>query len=181
MGGAPSRWVQINAGLEETNAELGSVFPGTEGIVLDIYDPASMTEPAITRARQKRAGISAISAQPGSLPVEDGWAGGVIVVLSAHEIRNRQEREKFFGELARIVSATGQVVVIEHLRDLAATLAFGPGVFHFFPRREWLRLGEIAGLHLAFAHVGDYLFHPTVDLRDDHLREPHRCCLQSLT
>lgn len=148
LGLAPSRWVQINAGLEETNAELDEVFPGTEGIVLDIYDPASMTEPAITRARQKKTGIPSVSAPPSNLPVETGWADGVIVVLAAHEIRNRQEREKFFQELARIVSTTGRVAVIEHLRDFAACMAFGPGVFHFYPRREWLSLGKLASLEL---------------------------------
>src|SRR3954464_10729125 len=49
LGQMPARWVQINAGLEETNVPLHEVFPDAEGRVLDVYDPASMTEPAITR------------------------------------------------------------------------------------------------------------------------------------
>jgi hypothetical protein len=90
---APGRWVQINAGLAETTLPLDRVFPGAEGKMLDLYDPAVMTEPAVSRARQRRVAKAersevpgraedrsfedsapAISgtAQPDSLPVDDG-------------------------------------------------------------------------------------------------------------
>jgi hypothetical protein len=72
----------------------------------------------------------------------------VVVTLAAHEIRESGKREGFFLELRRIVSPAGRVVVVEHLRDLAAALAFGPGIFHFFPRGEWLRLGSRVGMEL---------------------------------
>lgn len=145
---APARWVQINVGLEETTLPLHEVFPGAEGKMLDLYNPAVMTEPAVTRARQQKGNDAAIAAQPDSLPVEEGWGEVVVVMLAAHEIRDRQKRERFFQELRRIVSPEGRVVVVEHLRDLAAALAFGPGIFHFYPRGEWLRLGRNAGLEV---------------------------------
>jgi SAM-dependent methyltransferase len=144
---APARWVQINVGLEETTLPLSDVFPAAEGKPLDLYNPAVMTEPAVTRARQKSEG-AAVAAQPDALPVDDGWADVVVVTLAAHEIRDAQRRQGFFRELRRVVSPTGRVVVAEHLRDLAAALAFGPGIFHFFPRGEWLRLGQSAGLEV---------------------------------
>jgi SAM-dependent methyltransferase len=145
---APARWVQINVGLEETTLPLGEVFPGAEGKLLDLYNPAVMTEPAVTRARQQKADVAAIVVQPESLPIEDGWAELVVVTLAAHEIRDGQKRERFFQELRRIASQEGRVVVVEHLRDLAAALAFGPGIFHFFPRGEWLRLGSRVSLEV---------------------------------
>ena len=145
---APQRWVQINVGLEETTLPLADVFPGTEGKLLDLFNPAAMTEPAVTRARQQKSNSDALLAQPESLPVEDDWADLVVVTLAAHEIRDRQKRERFFEELQRIVSPAGRVVVAEHLQDLPAALAFGPGIFHFFPRGEWLRVGSLAGLEL---------------------------------
>jgi SAM-dependent methyltransferase len=144
---SPSRWVQINVGLEETTLPLHDVFPGAEGKTLDLYNPAVMTEPAITRARQQ-ADSAAVVVGPEALPVEDGWADLVVVTLAAHEIRDGLKRERFFQELRRIVSSEGRVVVVEHLRDLAAALAFGPGIFHFFPRVEWLRLGSRARLEV---------------------------------
>lgn len=145
---APARWVQINVGLEETTLPLGEVFPGSEGKALDLFNPAVMTEPAVTRARQQKTDAAALLAQPDSLPVEDGWADLVVVTLAAHEIRDSEKRQSFYQELRRIVSPAGRVVVVEHLRDLAAALAFGPGIFHFFPRGEWLRLGSRVGLEL---------------------------------
>ena len=145
---APSRWVQINVGLEETTLPLHEVFPGAEGKMLDLYNPAVMTEPAVTRARQQKADVATIAVQPDSLPVEDGWGEVVVVMLAAHEIRDDQKRERFFQELWRVVSPEGNVIVVEHLRDLAAALAFGPGILHFFPRGEWLRLGRRVGLEL---------------------------------
>lgn len=148
LGQPPARWVLITAGLEETTGPLGDIFPGTDGKILDIYDPASMTEPAITRARRQKAGVSAISTRLDALPVEDGWSDAVFVVLAAHEIRDAVERERFFHELTRILSQKGKVVLVEHLRDFASALAFGPGFFHFLPRREWLRLGSLARLRL---------------------------------
>jgi len=144
---APARWVQINVGLEETTLPLAEVFPGADGKMLDLYNPEVMTEPAVTRAKQK-ADVAALVVQPESLPIEDGWAALVVVTLAAHEIRDGQKRARFFQELRRIVAQDGRVVVVEHLRDLAAALAFGPGIFHFFPRREWLRLGSFVGLEV---------------------------------
>lgn len=144
---SPGRWVQINAGLEETTLPLAEVFPAAEGKLLDLYDPSVMTEPAVTRARQQKAGTTE-SAQPESLPVADGWAELVVVMLAAHEIRDSQKRERFYQELRRVVSPAGTVIVVEHLRDLAAALAFGPAIFHFFPRQEWLQLGQRAGLEV---------------------------------
>jgi SAM-dependent methyltransferase len=145
---SPARWVQINVGLEETTLPLEDVFPEAEGKTLDLFNPAVMTEPAVTRARQQKAGTAALLAQPESLPIEDGWADLAIVTLAAHEIRDRQKRERFFEELQRIVLPSGRIVVAEHLRDLPAALAFGLGIFHFFPRAEWLRVGSRAGLEL---------------------------------
>jgi SAM-dependent methyltransferase len=145
---APKHWVEINAGLAETTIPLQNVFPEAQGTRLDIFDPASMTEPAITRARHQLEASGAISAKCDALPVSDAAAELVLVMLAAHEIRDRQAREQLFGELTRIVSPTGKIILVEHLRDLPAFLAFGPGFFHFFPRSEWLDQGRHVALRL---------------------------------
>ena len=143
----PARWVQLSAGPDETQAPLAAIFPGSEGRDVDVFDPASMTAPALARARERR-GRDAQGARPGALPIETGWADGVYVVLAAHEVRDPGEREKLFGELRRILGAEGRLVLIEHPRNLAGALAFGPGVLHFLPMGEWARLAALTSFVL---------------------------------
>lgn len=144
----PRRWVEINAGLDETTVPVGEVFRDATGTILDVYDLDAMTEPAIGRARTRAPGAASIAAKPDALPVESGAGDLVLVMLVAHEIRKAREREAFFLQLRRIVAPDGRIVLVEHLRDLAAAAAFGPGVSHFLPRREWMRLATLAGLEL---------------------------------
>ena len=141
----PERWVQFTTGLEQTSLPIESLFPAAEGRVVDVYDEDVMTEPALTRAR-KRHSSEARALQSGK--IESGWGDLVVVMLTAHEIRRAAERERLFEEVARIASQEGLVVLVEHLRDLAAAITFGPGVFHFYPRTTWLRLAASAELHL---------------------------------
>jgi len=138
----PQHWVQVSTALDETTLPMNQIFPEAEGRMIDVYDPATMTEPALTRARKAAASGATIAT------VEDRWADLVVVMLAAHEIRDRSARERFFAELARIISAGGRIVLVEHLRDLVAAAAFGPGVLHFFPRSEWLRLSKLAGMEI---------------------------------
>ena len=147
VGPVPARWVHVNAGLDETHAPVAEIFPGTEGRDVEIFDARSMTAPALNRARQLED-RSAAPAPPGALPVDSGWADAVYVVLAAHEVRDPGEREKLFGELRRILSPGGRLVLIEHPRNLAGALAFGPGVLHFLPVSEWPRLAGLSGLRV---------------------------------
>jgi SAM-dependent methyltransferase len=155
----PKRWIQLSVCLEETTLPMEAVFPNVEGRTLDLYDPQVMTEPAVARAKQAK-GDSGASATVSAIAVDDGWADLVVVTLAAHEVRDAVAREQLFRELRRITAPTGRVILIEHLRNPAAFLAFGPGLFHFLPRREWLRLCDRIGLKIEserditpFVHV----------------------------
>lgn len=147
LGPAPARWVHLNAGLNETHAPIARLFPGSEGRDVDIFDPESMTAPTLARARA-RGGRDGAGARPGALPVDSGWADAVYVVLAAHEVRDPAAREELFRELRRILAPNGRLVLIEHPRNLAGALAFGPGVLHFLPMPVWSRLAAGNGLRL---------------------------------
>ncbi len=70
------------------------------------------------------------------------------MIFAAHEIRGPEVRLAFFRELRRILDPGGRIVLVEHLRDLANFLVFGPGFWHFLPEKEWLRLGRESRLVL---------------------------------
>jgi ubiquinone/menaquinone biosynthesis C-methylase UbiE len=158
---APKRWANIHVGLDETTLKLRGLFPGTESTVLDIYDPAEMTEPSIRRARRLTpAPVPATPADVTALPLGDAELDAVFLLFAAHEIRRPELRLRFFRELRRVLKPAGRVLIVEHLRDLPNFVAFGPGFFHFHPRREWLRVAGEAG----FAVVRESRFTPFVGL-----------------
>ncbi len=142
----PRRWTSIHAGLDETSGALARIFPAQGGTVLDVHDPAEMTESSIARARRLALDRSATPADLRSLPLPDASQDAVFVIFAAHELRRPESRLRLFQELARTLVPGGRIVLVEHLRDARNFLAFGPGAFHFLPRREWLRLAARADL-----------------------------------
>jgi hypothetical protein len=144
----PKKWVQVSVCLEETTLPIATLFPAAEGQLLDIFSQDVMTEPAVTRARSASSRKYGRSVTPSSLGVADQWADATVVTLAAHEVRDSALRESLFRELSRITAKSGRIVIVEHLRNFASFLAFGPGFLHFLPRNEWTRLAQLAGVKL---------------------------------
>ena len=142
------RWIHIHAGFDQSSDDLKRLFPGSQGTVLDFYDSTTMTEPSIRRARQARRSES-IRSGCTHLPFRESAFEIAFLLFSAHEIRSPEAREQFFCELHRVLKPQGRLLLVEHHRDLPNFLAFGPGFFHFLPRREWMRLARHAGFDVA--------------------------------
>lgn len=134
----PAHWANIHAGLDQTTDALERLFPDPSRKIVDIYNAAIMTEPSIKRARH-RANVThrAEHADAASLPLRDSECDAIFLIFAAHELRNREDRQKLFLEVSRSLKAGGQVIVVEHLRDWTNFLAYGPGAFHFHSRKEW--------------------------------------------
>lgn len=142
-------WVNIHAGLDETTHRLQGIFPGSHGLVLDIFDAGEMTESSIAEARRLTATSSNASIRAGfnNLPVASSSCHAVFLLFTAHELRRRPARISLFAEAARIaLPGYGRVILLEHQRDLANFLAFGPGFLHFFSAREWRECASSANL-----------------------------------
>jgi SAM-dependent methyltransferase len=164
-GRKPEKWIQLHAGLDESSTSLFTLFPGSDGHVVDMYDPKEMTEPSIAQARTTANKGAAEGVNWRALPFPDHVYDAAFLIFAAHELRQRSARCHLFGQLKRVIKPGGKVLMAEHLRDSANFLAFGPGAFHFFSRGEWLYAAQQAGLKLAmessitpFVHV--FVFEP---------------------
>jgi SAM-dependent methyltransferase len=144
LGFSPASWISLHAGHDEATPALRRIFPQAHGRVFDIFDSTAMTEPSIARARRlERPKPGEAPAEPADyrrLPLPKGTVDAAMLLLSAHELRSEEARSALFAELRRVLGPAGRVLVVEHLRDWANFLAFGPGCLHFHSRRTWVRL-----------------------------------------
>lgn len=146
LSNAPRSWLTLHTGLDTATGPLSRMFGGCYAAV-DIYRRDEMTEQSIARARvAQKTKCAAIRAALDALPFRDGAQDTVFLLFAAHEIRVGPRRRALFREACRTLSPSGQVLLVEHLRDWRSFLAFGPGCFHFYSRREWLRTADAAGL-----------------------------------
>lgn len=147
-GGRCDRLVVCHSGFDEVSSALRSRVEG-DWTVLDHFDPVRMTEASIRRARQ------AFPPQTGTVPAAaDHWplanesTDVVFALLAIHELRSEAERIGWFREARRCLRDGGRVILIEHVRDLANFVAFGPGALHFHSVPSWRRCWEAADLRL---------------------------------
>ncbi len=144
---APARYAVVSTGLDEIGPTLRQMLPDATGILLDLYDPAVTRTGSIRRARALMPPpLGATPARPSALPIPDGRLDAVFAVFAAHELRTADQRAALFEEVARALRPAGRLLLVEHCRDAANLAAYGPGAWHFYPRREWLRLAGGAGL-----------------------------------
>ncbi len=148
----PAVILNLNAGFDEVSEALLVMFPNCQLTVFDFYSPTSSTEPSIELARAASASqptsIEPVSVSLSGWKMPDGSQDLVLLFLSAHELRKSGDREEFFSEIYRVLKSDGHCILVEHLRDAANFLAFGPGFMHFYPRSEWLRLANKCGFEV---------------------------------
>lgn len=141
--------LNVNAGFDETSYLLEEKFKNSELVALDFYDAKQHTEASIKRARKAYPAYrNTMNASTHKLPFRNAYFHMSFAVLSAHEIRNNIERASFFKELKRTLKPDGEIVVIEHMRDLNNFLAFNIGCFHFHSKTVWNTTFEDAGLRI---------------------------------
>jgi len=149
LGHAPTRWINIHCGFDETSALIKAAFPNTHGHIVDIFDPHFMTERSIERARAlSHCALPAIRAHHDALPFAGASFEAAFCIFAAHELRSHLHRVALFQEIARILVPAGTFILMEHGRDWRNFLAFGPGFLHFFTSRDWRAAAAESGFHL---------------------------------
>jgi SAM-dependent methyltransferase len=145
----PRRWINIHSGFDETSERLAEAFPGSRGDVVDIFDVRLMTERSIRQAqRMNRSAMAAIPGRYDELPFGSESFDAAFAIFAAHELRRHKQRVRLFGEIARVLNSSGELLLMEHVRDWRNFLAFGPGYLHFFSQRAWQSAAVEAGLNL---------------------------------
>jgi Methyltransferase domain len=135
-----------HSGFDEASQELEQLHPQADWTVLDHYDPALMTEASIRRARKRYPPTGGTQSAPyDGWPVASESADVIFGLLAIHELRSEAERSAWFSEAMRCLSPGGRVVLVEHVRDFANFVAFGPGFLHFHSCASWQRCWQAAG------------------------------------
>lgn len=139
--------VNIHAGFDETSSLLHSKYPDSILKVFDFYDPQKHTEIAIERARKAYPPFPDTQIITTSdIPFKPNSIDFIFLILSAHEIRNHQERIGFFNQLSNALYPDGRIIVTEHQRDFSNFMAYTFGFFHFFSKSIWKKTFTSAGL-----------------------------------
>jgi hypothetical protein len=147
LGSAPAgKMTLCHSGFDEASTMLRRKFPQTSWRVLDHYDPAIMTEASIRRARKLFPPTQGTEAAKfDQWPLEDGSQDAVFGMLAIHELRSDAERAAWFAEAGRCLEGGGRIVLVEHVRDLANFVAFGPGFLHFHSVASWRKSWQAGG------------------------------------
>lgn len=142
--------LNINAGFDETSQLLQYKFDSAELLALDFYNPKKHTEVSIKRARKAYPPFpNTKQIETTNLKLENDSADKIVVIFSAHEIREEKERILFFKELYRVLKPTGQIYVTEHLRDIPNFLVYNIGCFHFYSKTSWKTIFQEANLTIT--------------------------------
>jgi SAM-dependent methyltransferase len=142
----PRHFVFCHSGFDETSDALKLRLGGTWE-TLDHYDSRLMTEASIRRARKKYPPTRGTRQTPyHQWSLAEGSVDVVFGILAIHELRSEVERTAWFREAKRCLRAGGRILLVEHTRDLANFVAFGPGFLHFHSVASWTRCWKNTGL-----------------------------------
>jgi SAM-dependent methyltransferase len=147
LGPSPRRWLNVHAGFDQTTRALEEIFPAEHRATWDIYRPDRMTEPSIRRARETQGLPGQAPSEPPTL--EEGPWDACFLIFAAHELRRPEDRRGIFSDLRRRLAPGGHLVLVEHVRDLANAIAYGPGALHFFPAGEWRSAARDSGFSVC--------------------------------
>ncbi len=148
-GASRGQFIFCHSGFDDASCSLRERLGDVGWLVLDHFDEPRMTEASIRRARRMFPPVAGtLQAAFDRWPVASESADVVFGLFAIHELRSEAERSAWFAEARRCLRQGGRVVLVEHVRDLANFLAFGPGFLHFHSPASWRRCWKCAGLHV---------------------------------
>lgn len=138
----------FHAGHDEASKAVALRLPSSHVETFDFYDAGRNGSASLARARTAAARRDR-AIEVNRIPLSNGTLDLGLLVFAAHEIRDDNQRAILFRELSRVMAPAGQLIVVEHLRDVWNFLAYGPGAFHFLSRRTWRRSFAEGGIEIS--------------------------------
>ena len=133
-----SKVANINAGFDETSEILKAKFSLEKIEMMDFYDEEKHTEVSIKRARKLYPNSpETVKISTEKIPFQNEYFDDVFLIFAAHEIRNNEERIRFFKEINRVSKTDSNIIITEHLRDVPNFLAYNIVFLHFLSLNNW--------------------------------------------
>lgn len=132
----------IHSGLDEASMHVTATWPSAEVQSVDVHGGSGATTASLRRARTR------VGRATDPCPLEPVEFDAVVALLAAHEIRDADARTNLFVDLHDRLRPGGRLILVEHVRDLANALAYGPAIGHFYPVHEWRRAIDASGMQL---------------------------------
>jgi SAM-dependent methyltransferase len=158
-----SAWTLVHAGFDESGGKLAALL-GPPIAEFDIGPPVGSEERSLRRARHL-LGTNGQHLANGTVPLPTASVEAVVCLFAVHEVRNIEIEAKLFAEFVRCLTPSGKLLVVEHARDLANFVVFGPAIMHFGSPRRWHRSILASGLRIAADRRQAVLVHTLVGQR----------------
>lgn len=142
--------VNVHSGYDETSGALRRLFSSADIATIDLFPTLTKREASIIRARSLYPPLTpSICHTVTNWPLPEHSVNLILIAFAAHEVREAAQREMLFAQAAKVLSPNGRIILVEHVRDIANFVAFGPGFMHFLPLAEWVRCATQNDLKIA--------------------------------
>ncbi len=136
----------IHAGFDSISDKLKNRFPSAQVVNGDLFDSEVRATPSLSRARRifgDSSELVDLSSAPWPLPY--GSFEVILMANSLHEMRTSEKLGQALAESARTLREEGELIVIEHTRDVSNFLVYGVGALHFYSAFHWQKHFAAAG------------------------------------
>lgn len=138
------KWGIVHAGFDASAPALRASIGRPPAAVARI---ALAPGPSLRRARRLSQHPAGRPPAAG-IPHTAGSLDSIFLTFAAHEVRDLAGQRALFSDLRTALRPGGQLVITEHLRDVANFAVYGPGAMHFQPLATWQARAVEAGLSI---------------------------------
>lgn len=145
----PVQISDVHVGTYRATWNLAKLLPNAKIASIDIWDEAIVdSEPALWDVRkleaptkEKHERIQFLKGAFAQLPLADAAVDAVTLGFGIHEVP-RASLDSVFTEIRRVLKPGGKLLMYERGWSVPNYIVFGPGMFHFTRKRDWLALLE---------------------------------------